>query len=363
MFVRKTIMRTGAILGALVAAGAVVFVARRAPATENGDGVSHADHRRKPLPTTKEIAMLPPDGGPEFNRLVFEKSPYLLQHARNPVDWYPWGEEAFAKARQEGKPIFLSVGYSTDERWFLPHFEKMLYDNAQLANAYVEAFRITGDQRHRRVAEGICEWVLRDMTGDEGGFYSALDADSEGEEGKFYVWTRDEVHRVLGRETGQLFCEVYGIEEGGNFRDEATRQKSGTNIPYQAKTIEQHAKARGIPAGELRSRLAEARRKLLEVRNDRIWPHLDDKVLTAWNGLMIGALAYGGKHLGEPRYTAAAEKAASFVLATMRKDGRLLRTYRDGEAGRREVPEGGEGDVRVQPGPDVRLRGRGLAHG
>jgi len=170
------------------------------------------------------------------------------------------------------------------------------------------------------------------MTGEEGGFYSALDADSEGEEGKFYVWTHEEVAKLLGKREGRVFSEVYGFEEGGNFREEATQRKTGANIPHLAKTIEEQAKDRGVQPAELRQQLAAARRKLLGVRDDRVWPHLDDKVLTAWNGLMIGAFAYGGKHLGEPHYTAAAVRAAEFVLRTMRRDGRLLRTYRDGEA-------------------------------
>ncbi len=484
--------------------------------------------------------MLPPDGGPEFNRLIHQKSPYLLQHARNPVDWYPWGGEALARAKAEDKPIFLSVGYSschwchvmeresfqrediaallnenfiaikvdreerpdidqiymtatqlltgrggwpnsvwltpdgkpwyagtyfppedrlgrpgfktllsglvelwrtrreqvernaeeisqhmrqiasqrpsqaddqptrnlaakavdqlrgsfdqrlggfgaapkfpphgslgllfyqyrqtkdasllhiathtlammarggihdhvgggfhrysTDAEWLLPHFEKMLYDNAQLSRAYVDAHILTGEDDYRRVAVDIYEWVLREMTGEEGGFYSALDADSDGEEGKFYLWRRDEIISTLGQEEGELFCRVYSIEQGGNFRDQVSGQRPGTNIVHLKDSLAQTARSEGIAEAQLGARLAAARRKLLERRNQRIWPALDDKVLTAWNGLMIGSLAYGGRQLAEPRYIKAAQRAADFVLAKMRRDGRLLRTYRQGQA-------------------------------
>ncbi len=502
--------------------------------------MSERESLHKPLPSREEIAELPLDGGPEFNRLIHEKSPYLLQHARNPVDWYPWGEEAFRKAERENKPVFLSIGYSTchwchvmeresfeegevadimnryyvsikidreerpdldeiymnatqlitgrggwpnslwllpdgrpwyagtyfppedsmgrpgfktilvrlaefwrarreeveaqgnqlaevmrrissgqhveatgepthnlvkqaiaelrssfderlggfgdapkfpphgslslilyeyrrthdasllkmvtrtldamarggihdhigggfhrystDARWLLPHFEKMLYDNAQLCRAYVDAYLITKEEQYRRVAVDIYEWVLREMTDERGGFYSALDADSEGEEGKFYVWSRDEIAQIRGEDEGGLFCRVYNIEKEGNFRDEATGEMKGANILHLTKPLNEVAKDEGISLEELGSRLAGDRQELLKRRSKRIWPHLDDKVLASWNGLMIGGFAYGGRHLNEPRYTAAAEKAADFILTVMRKDGKLLRTYRDGEA-------------------------------
>jgi len=523
----------GMVLATLLSANAIA----QPPAKPQNPG-EHA--MRDSLPTPDEIAKLPPDGGPEFNRLIFTKSPYLLQHARNPVDWYPWGKEAFEKARKEDKPIFLSVGYSTchwchvmeresferddvaqimnkhyvsikvdreerpdvdeiymnvtqvmtgrggwpnsvwltpdgrpwyagtyfpredagrrpgfksilggladawrnhrkeieerakkisnavkqtggsqavepagelsrdivqaavremrnsfdarqggfggapkfpphgglrllldeyrrtrdasvldmatrtleamalggihdhvgggfhryatDARWFLPHFEKMLYDNAQFGRAYVEAFHITGDTFFSDAARDTLDWTLREMTDEKGGFYSAIDADSEGEEGKFYVWTREEIRQVLGKDTGELFCEIYGVEEGGNFEDEATGRKPGTNILFLRKRLTEIAEEKGMDAEGLSGRMADARSKLLERRSKRIRPHLDDKVLAAWNGLMIGSLAYGGKHLDEPRYTAAAEKAAAFVLGEMRDGKRLLRSYRAGQA-------------------------------
>ena len=518
----------------LITVACVLAVVALAVAVGWYAGCKHAEdnkmNRDHKLPTPEQIAKLPPDGGEEYNRLVHETSPYLLQHADNPVDWYPWGPEAFAKAKAEDKPIFLSVGYSTchwchvmeresferddvaailnkhyvaikvdreerpdvdqiymsatqrftgsggwpnslwltpdgrpwyagtyfpredafgrpgfktvltalaktwrerredvnatadtmaehikrvssappaesppelsrelisagakafaaaydsdfggfggapkfpphgalrlllsehrrtkdkslldmatttldamarggihdhlgggfhrystDGRWLLPHFEKMLYDNAQLARVYVEAYSLTGDQAHRAAAVGIYEWVLREMADAGGGFHSALDADSEGEEGKFYVWRRDEIIEALGEKEGEIFCETYGVKEEGNFRDQASGEQPGTNILH----------LRGPIPAELSKRLAAGRATLLERRGGRVRPALDDKVVTSWNALMIGSLAYGGKHLNEPRYTAAARTAAEFILTHMRKDGRLLRTYRRGRA-------------------------------
>ncbi|MFH1741963.1 MAG: DUF255 domain-containing protein [bacterium] len=519
---------------ALCAIAFVGFLSSACTAQDKGKEMTQS------LPSPQKIEKLPPDGGPEFNRLIHEKSPYLLQHARNPVDWYPWGEEAFARAKEEKKPIFLSVGYSschwchvmehesfeqddvakilndhfisikvdreerpdideiymnatqvttgrggwpnsvwltpdgrpwyagtyfppedmygrpgfktillrlteiwrtrpqdveaqakqlseslkrissgsdvegsfeldrdlvaetldslrqsfdahfggfggapkfpphgglnlllyeyrktkdksllrmatrtldamsqggihdhigggfhrysTDEHWLVPHFEKMLYDNAQLARAYVDAYTITGNEECRLTALDTYEWVLREMTSKEGGFYSALDADSEGEEGKFYVWTRNEIISILGSEKGELFCRIFNIEEVGNFQEEATGRATGTNILHLTRSLSETAGIENIPIADLHSRLSKDIRKLLDYRNKRVWPHLDDKILTSWNGLMLGSLAYGGRHLNEPRYAAAAEKAANFILTTMRKNGRLLRSYRDGEA-------------------------------
>jgi uncharacterized protein YyaL (SSP411 family) len=504
------------------------------------DAKGQRRHARPALPSAEEIPMLPPDGGIEFNRLIHETSPYLLQHARNPVDWYPWGDEAFDRAKREDKPVFLSIGYSschwchvmeresfeneeiarllnegfvsikvdreerpdvdevymtavqlmtgrggwplsvfltpdrkpffggtyfppedvngragfrtlvasaaeayrtrrheieafagevvdgvrghharpkapadveldrepvrralaaleatfderfggfggapkfpphgalrllleeyrrtkkprllematrtldamaaggirdhlgggfhrysTDAHWLVPHFEKMLYDNAQLARAYAEAHLTTGNEDYRRTAVEICDWVLHEMTGAEGGFHSALDADTEGEEGRFYVWRRDEIIDVLGEKEGSLFARAYGVEEGGNFRDEATGRHRGANILHLPEAESDVASELGLDPDELARRLEGARRKLLEARARRVRPGLDDKVLASWNGLMIGSLAYCGHRLGEPRYVAAAERAAQFIIRRMTRGGRLLRTYRDGAA-------------------------------
>ncbi|KYC65536.1 thioredoxin domain-containing protein [Heyndrickxia coagulans] len=464
-----------------------------------------------------------------FNRLIHEKSPYLLQHARNPVDWYPWGEDAFAKAKRENKPVFVSIGYSTchwchvmeresfeneevarilnekfvaikvdreerpdidaiymlvcqmmtgqggwplsvfltpekvpfyagtyfpresrygmpgfkevlhylsqqytenpdrikdvgtqvkqaleasrekgeqtaltkettgrafqtykqafdpryggfgkapkfpmphslvfllmyakfyenrdalamatktldglarggiydhigygfsrysvDEKFLVPHFEKMLYDNALLALAYTDAFRMTKNARYKKITEEIIKYVLRDMAHPDGGFYSAEDADSEGEEGKFYVWTPKEVKDVLGEQLGTLFCQAYGITGQGNFE--------GKNIPNQITThLETIAKKEGISPAALAEKLETARQSLFQHREKRVRPFRDDKILTAWNGLMIAALAKAGRVFYQPSYVQAAEKAVSFIRDNLIQNGRVMVRYRDGE--------------------------------
>ena len=223
--------------------------------------------------------------------------------------------------------------YSTDAEWLVPHFEKMLYDQALLSRAYVEAWKLTGDAHFAATARDTFEYVLRDLLDPAGGFRSAEDADSEGVEGKFYVWTRAEIVDVLGEEDGALFANVYGVEERGNFHDEATHQRSGANILFLETPIEAEAKKLAIDAGTLESRLASLRAKLLEARGRRVRPSLDDKVLTDWNGLMIGSFACGGAALREPRYLDGAIHAAEFVLREMRTDAGLLHRWRDGHAG------------------------------
>jgi len=468
---------------------------------------------------------IPADGVENYNRLVFEKSPYLLQHAENPVDWYPWGEEAFAKARREDKPILLSIGYSTchwchvmahesfendrvaevlnrdfvsikvdreerpdldnlymkivqlisgrggwplnvlitpdrkpffggtyfpvesfagrpgfvdilasaidlwrndrerlvdsadkitdlirekadrkavnkldaaildkayrlyletydaryggfgkapkfpsphqlmfllryyrrsgegkalamvretltslrnggicdqlgggfhrystDRQFLVPHFEKMLYDQAMLAIAYLETYQVTADVFFADCAREIFDYILREMTAPEGAFYSAEDADSEGGEGVFYLWSASEIIDVLGREQGEKFNKVYGVEAAGNYHDEVSGRLTGLNILHLRESI--------WPPP-----LAAARKILFDKRAERIRPFKDDKILTSWNGLMIAALAMGARILGEASYLAAAEKAADFIIAGLRNgEGRLLRRYRDGEA-------------------------------
>ncbi len=474
----------------------------------------------------KERATLPADGGDRYNRLIFEKSPYLLQHADNPVDWYPWGEEAFAKARREDKPILLSIGYSTchwchvmahesfestraaevlnrhfvsikvdreerpdvdniymkvvqiisggggwplnvlmspdrkpffggtyfplessygrpgfidilesvidlwrtdrerllgsaekittlirqkadrktagkldsgllekgfslfdasydsdyggfgkapkfpsphqlmfllryhrrtganhaltmvkktlgslrkggicdqlgggfhrystDREFLVPHFEKMLYDQAMLASAYLEAFQVTGEGLFGGSAREILDYVIREMTAPEGAFHSAEDADSPEGEGWFYLWSAAEIIDLLGREHGEEFNRIYGVKEEGNYYDEVTGKLTGLNILHLREEV--------WPPP-----MPEARRILFTKRAERTRPFKDDKILTSWNGLMIAALAMGGRILGEVSYTAAAARGADFILARMRdKGGRLLRRYRDGEAG------------------------------
>jgi uncharacterized protein YyaL (SSP411 family) len=222
--------------------------------------------------------------------------------------------------------------YSTDERWLVPHFEKMLYDNALLSRRYIEAYAVTHDPFYREVAESIYGWVEREMTSPEGAFYSALDAESEGVEGKFYVWTSSEIAEVLGDADAEFFADIYGIEEEGNYAEEATGRASGENIPFLERRPLDLAADRGMAPVELRSRVAAARGKLLEVRSGRPRPRRDDKVLASWNGLMIGSLAYAGRELSEPRYTEAGVRAADFLLANLWVEDRLLRRWRDGEA-------------------------------
>lgn len=501
----------------------------------------HPQGSRLSLPTQEEIAALPKDGGEAYNRLIFASSPYLLQHATNPVDWYQWGPEAFAKAETENKPIFVSIGYatchwchvmahesfedeevaeiinrhfvaikidkeerpdlddiymtacqamtgqggwpltifldhekrpffagtyfpkhsmpgrigvmdlsrriaegwrtqrtrleteaeklkvhmekistnnpgpmsdyvtmnkayeqmhqryddefggfggapkfptphnlmfllrdgyrtgnkdaikmvvhtlkamrmggvfdhvghgihrySTDAHWLLPHFEKMLYDQALCAMAYLEAFQVSGDEELALAAKDIFGYVLNRMTDPAGGFYSAEDADSEGEEGKFYVWTPEEITKVLGKERGKRYCQLFNIVKGGNFADEATGIPTGDSIPHLTKSLDDYARDGGVDLGALRDSLEEDRKRLYNYREKRIHPLKDDKVLTDWNGLMIAALSMGGRILGDSKYTEAAARAARFLLTEMvDDDGRLFKRYRLGEKGLR----------------------------
>ena len=491
---------------------------------------------RKELPSPEQIAALPADGGQEFNRLVFEQSPYLLQHARNPVDWYPWGEQAFRAAKEQDKPIFLSVGYSTchwchvmehesfedeevaallnasyicikvdreerpdvdeiymrvtqamtgrggwpntvvltpdrrpffagtyfpkrgqhgrmglmdiakaladawrddrqrvlvaaqdatrvlaqniggaagdaleaevmtrayeqlhgsfdqanpgfgsapkfpiphnlrfllryhvrtgdaralemveltlhamrrggiwdhlghgfhrystDARWFLPHFEKMLYDQALMAMAYLETYQVTGDEFYASTAREILDYVQRDMRAPSGGFYSAEDADSEGVEGLFYLWTPEQLVEALGEEDGALAARWYGVVEGGNFAEEAGAENPGRSLLYQPATLEQLAEASGAPLAELPARLESIRARLFALREPRVHPLKDDKILTDWNGLMIAAFSLAARALDEREYEAVARAAADHLLGELRSaDGRLYKLSRLG---------------------------------
>ncbi|WP_292521691.1 thioredoxin domain-containing protein [Methanoculleus sp.] len=474
------------------------------------------------------------------NRLIHEKSPYLLQHAHNPVDWYPWGEEAFSRAREEGRPIFLSIGYSachwchvmeeesfadpqvakllndvfvcikvdreerpdidqiymaaahvltgaggwpltifmtpdkkpffaasyipkesrygmtglldlipriskvwqsqrrdldaagdqvlnalrnaaqtpaaesdlteatldeayetffrafdgenggfgdapkfptphnlvfllrygyrtgkppayrmvektlhsmrrggifdhigygfhrysTDAEWFVPHFEKMLYDQALLVMAYSEAYLATGREEFARTARETIAYVLREMTDPAGGFYSAEDADSEGEEGKFYLWTKDEILKVLGEGDGERFSRIFGVTEPGNYREQPGGMKTGKNILRLRRPLVSWAHEFSTTEEDLAWFVEGARQRLFAARERRVRPAKDDKILTDWNALMIAALAKAARAFDDPGYLAAAEKATAFVLKNLRgPDGRLLHRYRNGEAG------------------------------
>jgi uncharacterized protein YyaL (SSP411 family) len=221
--------------------------------------------------------------------------------------------------------IFDHIGfgfsrYSTDEKWLVPHFEKMLYDNALLAYVYCEAYAVTKKNLYKETAEKIFKYILRDMTSEEGGFYSAEDADSEGVEGKFYVWNKDDIKKVLGDEDGEEFCRIFDVTGRGNFE--------GENIPNLINEDLNELQNNK----ELLMRLEGMRKKLFEYREKRIHPFKDDKILTSWNGLMIAAFSYGGRLFNNEKYTNAAEKAVDFIMKKMvRKDGRLLARYRQGE--------------------------------
>lgn len=495
------------------------------------------------VPTAEELAKLPLDGGPDYNRLVFEKSPYLLQHAANPVNWFPWGESAFTTAKEEDKPIFLSIGYSTchwchvmegesfedpqvaallnetfvpikvdreerpdidqvymavcqavtgtggwpltviltpdkqpfftgtyfpkqsrfgrtglmelipkinelwenkrdellesadqivgflqqntssalgseleeilldtaylqlsdrfdkdqggfgsapkfpsahnltyllrywhhtgeksalemvevtlqkmrlggifdqvgfgfhrystDSAWLLPHFEKMLYDQAMLVMAYTEAFQATGKGEYAQTAREIIDYVLRDLTSPDGGFYSAEDADSEGEEGLFYLWTPEEFREFLDEEGSELFINLFNLEEGGNFFDEATKSKIGRNILYLKEPLVELSKKINLPEDELSRLWEEVRGMLFGIREKRIHPLKDDKILTDWNGLMIAALAKAASALGEHSLCPCRPKRRRFHLgSTERQRGAIVKTIQ-GWRGRASCP-------------------------
>ena len=214
--------------------------------------------------------------------------------------------------------------YSTDTFWLVPHFEKMLYDNALLARLYLHAYQITGNPLYRRIVEETLEYVMREMTSPEGGFYSAQDADSEGVEGKFFVWLPQEIVDALGEEDGEVVCRYYGVTPHGNFE--------GRNILRVAMDAANLARDENLDAGEFGELLTRARTRLLAVRNERIAPGLDDKILTSWNGLMLAAFADAAAVLGRDDYADVAQRNAEFLLANLMRDGRLLRTYKDGEA-------------------------------
>jgi uncharacterized protein YyaL (SSP411 family) len=216
--------------------------------------------------------------------------------------------------------------YSTDAEWLVPHFEKMLYDNAQLARAYLMGYQATGNVFYRTIVEQVLNYVLRDMTDASGGFYSTEDADSEGVEGKFYVWTPAQLRELLGDDEARLFAAFYDVTERGNFE----HGQSILHTPQPAALVAQRL---GVPEAELLNALERCRRVLFEARERRIRPARDDKVLSAWNGLMLRALAEAGRVLNDPIFLRAAINNADFLLSTMRAaDGSIFRTWKPGHA-------------------------------
>ncbi len=531
-----------------VAVVSICILAGRELSVLNAGEKAERMQARQPLPQKEEVMKLSADGGEKFNRLVHEKSPYLLQHARNPVDWYPWGEEAFAKAKAEDKPIFLSVGYSTchwchvmehesfeskeiaaimnehfvcikvdreerpdvdkvymnfvqattggggwpmsvwltpnlkpfyggtyyppedkwgrpgfasilkqladgwksnkqnvinssegvtaqleqyfvikkaedfspsktlldtgysqikasyeprfggfgsapkfprpvsynfmlryyhrtrtqdaldmtlftlqkmadggmhdhlgggfhrystDDRWHIPHFEKMLYDQAQLVWSYLEAYQITKDKSYSRVCDDILQYVIRDMTAKDGAFYSAEDADSpipenpgEQAEGAFYVWEYDQIKAVLGAEDAKIFNYIYEVKKSGNARSDPHGEFKKKNTLIVVHTLKEAADKFGSSPGEIEDKLQSSRDKLFNIREQRPRPHLDDKVLTSWNGLIISGFARAYQVLENEKYRDAALKAVSFIRRELYDSdtGILTRRYRDGES-------------------------------
>ena len=246
-------------------------------------------------------------------------------------------EKTLTRMRLGGIHDHIGFGfhrYSTDGQWLVPHFEKMLYDQALLAMAYTEAYQATGKKFYARTAREILTYILRDMTSNEGGFYSAEDADSEGVEGKFYLWTLPQIQKILGQKETETFKKIYTLEANGNFTSREEAQAAGSNILHLKKALPDLAGKLGVPEKQLRRRLEINREKLFKVRNKRVHPFKDDKILTDWNGLMIAALARAGQVLNEPRYTADAVKAADFIMLKLRdNNGRLVKRYRKGTAG------------------------------
>jgi uncharacterized protein YyaL (SSP411 family) len=252
---------------------------------------------------------------------------FLLQywHSTGNSDALAMVEKTLAAMRQGGIYDHLGYGfhrYATDPMWRLPHFEKMLYDQALLAIAYLEAYQATANERYAATAKEILDFVLHNMTAESGGFYSAVSADSEGEEGRYYLWSAAEVRKVLEKKEAAEAGRVFHINEDGNYVDPVTGQKTGRNILYTAEDSEKTA------------RFDKIRSKLLAARNTRPRPEVDDKVLTDWNGLMIAALARAAQVLDEPEYGEAAKRTAQFLLQNLHtQDGKLLHRWRGGQAG------------------------------
>ncbi len=262
---------------------------------------------------------------PTPHRLLFLMRYYAETGEKGALDIV---EQTLQKMRLGG--IFDQLGggfhrYSTDVQWLVPHFEKMLYDQALLTFAYTEAYLLTGNKSYSDTTRQVLEYVLWELTSLEGGFYSAMDADSEGEEGKFYLWTLNEVLDILPPADSTLAVHVFGLKESGNFSERG--KQTGKNVLYIAESLEQLAPYEGLTLQELYSRLNNIRGVLFEARKKRVAPALDDKVLVDWNGLMIAAFAKAGRVLDEPRYVGAAEKAANFILNALFKDGVLYHRY------------------------------------
>ena len=245
-------------------------------------------------------------------------------------------EKTLSEMRRGG--IYDHVGfgfhrYSTDRQWLVPHFEKMLYDQALLTIAYVELYQVTGKEIYKETAEEILEYVLRDMTSPEGGFYSAEDADSEGVEGKFYLWTIAEFEKILGQDS-ELLAEIFNLKPEGNFSDPLNENDEAVNIVHLKNSLTELSKKAGLPEEVLKEKIKAAGKKLFKVRELRVHPYKDDKILTDWNGLMISAFAKAARAFGSTLFANTAVKAADFIITNLRtEDGKLLHRFRNGESG------------------------------
>jgi len=222
--------------------------------------------------------------------------------------------------------------YSVDQKWLVPHFEKMLYDQAIIAMAYIEAFQATGEKKYKDTAQEIFEYVLRDMQSPEGGFYSAEDADSEGVEGKFYTWTKDEIYKVLGEKDAKFVSKVFDITDEGNFSEETSQEKTDSNILHLENSLDEISDTLGIKKEDISRKIEKIRKTLFNAREKRIHPHKDDKILTDWNGLMISAISKGAQVFSDEKYLKAAIHSADFIIDNLYENSRLLHRYRDGEA-------------------------------
>ncbi|HET9917728.1 MAG TPA: thioredoxin domain-containing protein, partial [Candidatus Binatia bacterium] len=214
--------------------------------------------------------------------------------------------------------------YSVDAKWLVPHFEKMLYDNAQLLRVYSYAYKITGDALFKSVVDGTVSYLVREMLHAEGGFYSTQDADSEGEEGKFFVWSEAEVMAILGEDDGAIFCRIYDVSEAGNFDQK--------NILHPILTVDQASKYFRLESIEIERIIAAAKQKLFRAREKRVRPFRDEKIITAWNGLLLSGLAEAIKVSSNAGYVDAVNRTIDFIFSKLFRDGRLLHSYKDGQA-------------------------------
>jgi hypothetical protein len=253
----------------------------------------------------------------------------MRHHAAHPEDTEALHMATFTLRQMALGGIYDQLGggfarYSVDDQWTIPHFEKMLYDNGPLLALYAQAHQITGDPLFARVARETADWAMREMQAPDGGYYSSLDADSEGHEGKFYVWSRDELRALIGKDDYALFARHFGVDGPANF-------EGGWHLRVQV-PLEEMAEGSGPGVDELRRRIDDARTRLLAERNKRVWPGRDEKILTAWNALMIKGMATAGRLLHRPDCLASAERALDFIRSTLWRDGRLLATCKDGRA-------------------------------